>query len=95
MSSQKQNMSYMPKKGHFANCCHKKDRRQAYHQSSSFSGTNKTSIQPSKHKLRPVVKVHMENEQGDYEGDAHLDVVENSIGPISYTDSRSSVQPPL
>ena len=28
----------------------------------------------------------MVNEQGDYEGNAHWDVVENSIGPINYTD---------
>ena len=28
----------------------------------------------------------MINEQGDYEGDAHWDVVENSTGPINYTD---------
>ena len=31
------------KPGHFAECCCEKDRRQSYHQSSSFSGTNKTS----------------------------------------------------
>ena len=67
------------KPGHFANCYHEKDRRKSYHQSSSFSGTNKISTQPSKHKLRPVVKVHMVNKQGDYEGDAKWDVVENSI----------------
>ena len=52
-----------------------------------FSGTIKPSTQPPKQKLRPVVKVHMVNEQGDYEGDAHWDVVDNSIGPINYTDS--------
>ena len=79
---------------HFAKCCHDKDRRQSYHQSCSFSGPNKTSTQPSKHKLMPVVKVHMVNEQGDYEGDAHWDVVENSIGPIHYTDSVDLVYTP-
>ena len=72
----------------------KKDRRQSYHQSASFAGTNKTSTQSSKQKLRPVVKVHMVNEQGDYEGDAHWDVVENSIGPINYTDSVDLVYNP-
>ena len=74
------------KPGHFANCCWDKEGRQFYNQSSSFSGTNKPSTQPSKQKLRPVVKVHMVNEQGDHEGDAHWDVVENSIRPINYTD---------
>ena len=74
--------------------CLEKDRRQSYHQSSSFSATNKTSTQPSKHRLRPVVKVHMVNEQGDYEGDAHWDVVENSIGPINYNDSVDLVYNP-
>ena len=72
--------------GHFANCCQGKEGRQFYNQSSSFSGTNKPSTQLSKQKLRPVVKVHIVNEQGDYEADAHWDVVENSIGPINYTD---------
>ena len=79
---------------HFANCCWDKGGRQFYNQSSSFSGTNKPSTQPSKQKLRPVVKVHMVNEQGDYEGDAHWDVVENSIGPINYTDSVDLVYNP-
>ena len=65
--------------GHFAKCCYKKDRRQSHHQPSSLSGTNKTSTKPSNHKLRPVVKVHMVNEQGDYEEDAHWDVVENTV----------------
>ena len=82
------------KPGHFAKCCHDKDRRQSCHQSASFAGTNKTSIQSSKQKLRPVVKVHMVNEEGDYEGDAHWDVVENSIGPINYTDSVDIVYNP-
>ena len=36
----------------------------------------------------------MANEQEDYEGDAHLDVVENSIGPINYTDSVDLVYNP-
>ena len=51
-------------------------------------------MQPSKHKLRPVVKVHMVNEQGDYEGDAHWVIVENTIGPIHYTDSVDLVYNP-
>ena len=36
----------------------------------------------------------MVNEQGDYEGDAHWDVVENNIGPINYTDSVDLVYNP-
>ena len=36
----------------------------------------------------------MVNEQGDYEGDAHWDVVESSIGPINYTDSVDLVYNP-
>ena len=36
----------------------------------------------------------MVNEQGDYEGDAHWDVVENSIGPVYYTDSVDLVYNP-
>ena len=36
----------------------------------------------------------MVNEQGDYEGDAHWDVIENSIGPINYTDSVDLVYNP-
>ena len=36
----------------------------------------------------------MVNEQGDYEGDAHWDVVENSIRPINYTDSVDLVYNP-
>ena len=40
------------------------------------------------------IKVHMVNEQQDYEGDAHWDVVENSIGPINYTDSVDLVYNP-
>ena len=79
---------------HFAKCCHDKDRRQSCHHSASFAGTNKTSMQSSKQKLRPVVKDHMVNEQGDYEGDAHWDVVKNSIGPINYTDSVDLVYNP-
>ena len=82
------------KPGHFAKCCHDKVRRQSCHQSASFVGTNKTSMQYSKQKLRPVVKVHVVNEQGDYEADAHWDVVENSIGPINYTDSVDLVYNP-
>ena len=82
------------KPGHFAKCCHDKDRRQSCHQSASFAGTNKTSMQSSKQRLRPVVKVHMVNEQGDYEGDAHWDVAENSTGPINYTDSVNLVYNP-
>ena len=78
--------------GHFAKCCHK-NRRQSYHQPSSLSGTNKTSTQPSNHKLRPVVKVHMVNEQGDYKRNAHWEVVENSIGP-NYTGSVDLVYNP-
>ena len=78
---------------HFAKSCHDKDRRQTCHQSASFAGTNKTSMQSSKQKLRPVVKVHMVNEHDDY-GDAHWDVVENSIGPINYTDSVDLVYNP-
>ena len=81
--------------GHFANYCQDKEGRQFYNQSSSFSGTNKPSTQSSKQKLRPVVKVYMVNEQGDYEADAHWDVVENSIGPINYTDAVDLVYNPL
>ena len=77
--------------GHYAKCCCITNRRQYYHQPSGFSGTKKTSTQQSNHKLRPVVKVHMVNEQGDCEGDAHWDVVENSIRPINYTDSTDIV----
>ena len=44
--------------------------------------------------MRPVVKVLMVNEQGNYEGDAHWDVVENSIGPINYADSVDLVYNP-
>ena len=51
------------RKGHFAKCF--------YYQPSSLSGANKTSTQLSNPNLRPVVKVYMVNEQGDYEGDAH------------------------
>ena len=96
-----------PNTGHFAKCCHKKDKKQSYKQPSSFSGPNKTSANQSSHKLRPVVKFHMVNKQGDYEGDVHWDVVENSIRPINYTDSvdlvcspnfehltRSTIDPP-
>ena len=36
----------------------------------------------------------MVNEQGYYEGDPHWDVVENSIGPINYTDSVDLVYNP-
>ena len=36
----------------------------------------------------------MVNEQGDCEGDAHWDVVENSIGPINVTDSVDLVYNP-
>ena len=36
----------------------------------------------------------MVNEQGDYKGDTHRDVVENSIGPINYTDSVHLVYKP-
>ena len=36
----------------------------------------------------------MVNEQDDYEGGAHWDVVENSIGPINYTDSVDLVYNP-
>ena len=36
----------------------------------------------------------MVNEQDDYEGDAYWDVVENSIGPINYTDSVDLVYNP-
>ena len=36
----------------------------------------------------------MVNEQGDYEGDAHWDVVENSSGPINYTNSVDLVYSP-
>ena len=94
MPSLRQSMPSMPKPGHFAKCCCDKGRRQSCHQSASFAATNKTSTQSSKQKLRPVVKVHMVNEQGDYEGDAHWDVVENSIGPINYTDSVNLVYNP-
>ena len=62
--------------------------RQSYHQPFSLSGTYKPSTQSSNHKLRPVVKVHMVNEQGNYEGD------ENSIGPINYIDSVDLVYNP-
>ena len=71
-----------------------KDRRPSYHQPSSLSGTNKTSTQSSNHKLRPVVKAHIVNEQGDYVGDAHWDVAENSIGPLNYTVSVDLVYNP-
>ena len=77
--------------GHYAKCCCITDRRQYYHQPSGFSGTKKTSTQQSNHQLRPVFKVHMVNEQGDCEGDAHWDVVENSIRSINYTDSMDLV----
>ena len=36
----------------------------------------------------------MVNEQGGYEGDAHWDVVENSMGQINYTDSVDLVYHP-
>ena len=64
-----------------------KDGRQSYHTPSSFFRNQQTSTQQSNHKLRPAVKVHMVNEQQVYEGDAHWDVVMNSIRPINYTDS--------
>ena len=82
------------RQGHFASCCQNKEGRQFYNQSSSVSGTNKPSTQPPKQKLRPVVKVHMVNEQSDYEGDAYWDVVENSIGWINFTDSVNLVYNP-
>ena len=80
--------------GNFAKCCHKRDRGQSYHQLSSLSGNNKTPAQLSNHKLRPVVKVHIVNEQGNYEGDAHWDLVENSIRPINYAASVDLVYIP-
>ena len=36
----------------------------------------------------------MVNEYGDYKGDVHWDVVENSTGPINYTDSVDLVYNP-
>ena len=78
------------------NLHNKNNRRRSYHQPSSLSETNKTPTQESNQKLRPIVKVYKVNEQGDCEGDAHWDVVENSIGPINYTElSGSSIQPAL